>query len=383
MYEKKWYRLGSLLISVGVGLWVYMVVTKSYEGFFNQSKTVQTPYGQVVVTEPVLIELLECPAMERIKKVHQYGSRSLVDGYGKSYTRYNHCVGVWALLRKYGASLEEQVAGLLHDASHTVFSHVGDYLIKQADCKKSYQDDIHAEYLEKQGIGKILAKHGMKLEDIVPDGDVHVALDQDLPDLCADRIEYNIQEGLLAGILCPQDVDDILAHLKFEQGKWFFTDSTVAAKLARVSLYGTRHVWGGPNIFVLDTLAAQALRRALDIDLVTMDDIHYSTDEVVWEKLIRSTDAQLVELMQKMKTVDRELQVADKGSHEFFVRSKFRGVNPLVKNSDGSLKRLTEVDALFADDSVRLQAQLAQGWYIKFGASDGAHPAPGGQLLVG
>ena len=187
MHEKKWYRLGSLLICVGIGLGAYMVVTKAHDGLLSQSKTVQTPYGNVVVTEPVLIELLECSAMERIKKVHQYGSRSLIDGYGKSYTRYNHCIGVWALLRRYGASLEEQVAGLLHDASHTVFSHVGDYLIKQADCKKSYQDDIHAEYLAKQGIGKILSKHGMKLEDIVPNSEVHCALDQDLPDLCADR----------------------------------------------------------------------------------------------------------------------------------------------------------------------------------------------------
>lgn len=383
MCEKKWYRLGSLLICVGVGLGAYMVVTKSYEGFFSQAKTVQTPYGQVVVTEPVLIELLECPTMERIKKVHQYGSRSLVDGYGKSYTRYNHCVGVWALLRRYGASLEEQVAGLLHDASHTVFSHVGDYLIKQADCKKSYQDDIHAEYLEKQGIGKILAKHGMELDDIVPNGDVHVALDQDLPDLCADRIEYNIQEGLLAGILCQQDVDDILAHLKFEQGKWFFTDSVVAAKLARVSLYGSRHVWGGPNIFVLDSLAAQALRRALDIELVTMDDIHYSTDEVVWEKLCQSNDPQLCEVIKKMRTTDdKKLQVTDKGSHDFFVRSKFRGVDPLVKNNDGTLKRLTELDASFALESVQLQAQLAQGWYIKFDTSDSTDKSPV-QSLVG
>ena len=74
--------------------------------------------------------------------------------------------------------------------------------------------------------------------------------------------------------------------------------------------------------------------------------------------------------MKKMKTPDRQLQVADKNSHDFFVKSKFRGVNPLVQNNEGSLKRLTELDASFADDSVQLQAQLVQGWYIKFVAPD-------------
>lgn len=366
-----WYRLGAIVTCVVIGIGVYCLSIDRVKETFCflkncDSKQVVTPYGTMVVTEPVLIELFDSPALERIKHVYQYGIRSLIDGYGKCYTRYEHSVGVWALLRLHGANLEEQIAGLLHDASHTVFSHVGDFLFKQADCRKSYQDDIHERYLEKMGVGKILSKYGIRLEDIVPKGDIHKALDQELPNLCADRIEYNIQEGLMAGLLCEQDVCDILADLKFEQGQWFFTNAATAAKIARVSLHGSRYIWGGPASFVVDSLTAQALRRALDIQLITSDDVHYSVDEIVWDKLCQSKDSELIDLVAKIKDYTKQYTQADQQQHDMFVRSKFRGVDPLVQCGDGCLKRLTELDALFVSDYLQLKGQIAQGWYIKF-----------------
>lgn len=374
MSQTTLFRLISVSVCMVIGLGLYILSTERMSHFNKfrviQPQKVETPYGVLEVSEPVLLELLASPAMERIKHVYQYGVRPLVDGYGKSYTRYDHCVGVWALLRLHGASLEEQIAGLLHDASHTVFSHVGDYLFKQADCKKSYQDDIHASYLQKQGIDEILHKYGMKIDDINPKEGVHVALDQDLPNLCADRIEYNIQEGLMAGLLNQQDVQDILTHLKFEKGQWFLTDVQAATKLARVSLYGSRYIWGGPENFVMDSLAAQALRRALDIKLISLHDIHYSVDEIVWQKLCQSTDAELNDLIKKMKESRNQCEQADQYQHDFFVRSKFRGVNPLVKMESGFLQELTKVNATYAQEYENLKNQLAQGWYIKFAKQD-------------
>lgn len=332
----------------------------------NNVQQIETPYGKIDVAEPVLIELLNCSAIQRIKNVRQYGIRSIVDGYGDKYTRYEHCVGVWALLRMHGASLEEQIAGLLHDASHTVFSHVGDFLFKQADCQKSYQDDIHDNFLEKMGVDKIVNKYGLRLEDVVPKDGIHVALDQSLPDICADRLEYNIQEGLLAGILNKEDVLNILANVKFEKGKWFFTDVASAAKLAKASLHGTRFIWGGPMSYVMDTLTAKALRRSIELGIITMDDIHYSVDDVVWNKVCQSNDQEIADLTKKIKNSKNIFYMADKDNHDVFVRSKFRGINPLVRACDGSLKRLTELDSSFAHDYENIKKQIAQGWYISF-----------------
>ena len=42
---------------------------------------------------------------------------------------FEHSLGVYLLLRRLGADRREQVAGLLHDISHTAFSHAVDFLI--------------------------------------------------------------------------------------------------------------------------------------------------------------------------------------------------------------------------------------------------------------
>ena len=94
--------------------------------------TINTIYGKFVITEPILIDLLASKAMQRLKKVHQFGISHYVQK-GSDYTRYDHSVGVFALLRRYNQSLPEQISGLLHDVSHTIFSHVADYLFQHQD----------------------------------------------------------------------------------------------------------------------------------------------------------------------------------------------------------------------------------------------------------
>src|SRR5580658_5391659 len=78
---------------------------------------ITTIYGSATITEPILIELLQSQAINRLQHINQYGIMKFVTK--EEYTRYEHSVGVLYLLRHFGASLEEQVMGLLHDVSHT------------------------------------------------------------------------------------------------------------------------------------------------------------------------------------------------------------------------------------------------------------------------
>ena len=141
---------------VGIGLLYYGISYKAdanskEKNSLSTSTQVETIYGTFDVTDRVIIDLIDSPAMQRTKNVHQYGIAYFLDNY-KFYTRYEHSVGVWALLKRYGAGLEEQIAGLLHDASHTIFSHLGDYIFNHNNPKSSYQDAIHGWYLNKTDI---------------------------------------------------------------------------------------------------------------------------------------------------------------------------------------------------------------------------------------
>ena len=118
---------------------------------------IHTFYGPVEVEEPVILELIESPIFQRLKAIHQYGV-SYYTTHREEYTRYEHSLGVFAILRAKNASLEEQIAGLLHDVSHTVFSHVGDWIFGKNEQDKDYQNSIHQHFLEKSGLAQILRK---------------------------------------------------------------------------------------------------------------------------------------------------------------------------------------------------------------------------------
>lgn len=323
-----------------------------------QKLTVHTIYGDFEVTEPVLIELFNSPVMERIKYVRQYGVLDYVVKQRKEYTRYEHCVGVWALLRMYGATLEEQIAGLLHDASHTVFSHVADMLFSNQSQESSYQDDIHAWYLKEYAIDVLLSHHNISFDAILHKSGTHRMLEQDLPNICADRLEYNLQAGILTSMLTNEGIVAILATIRYENGQWFFVDKECAKKIAFVSLFNTEHVWGGLANQFIYTWTVNALNRALHIGLLSLDDIHFSIDLLIWDKLWISNDPFIVECLDKIVRHEVLLATIDSQEKESIKKGKFRGLDPLVQEG-GQLKRLTDIDDAYRKEYDRVKTCTA------------------------
>jgi uncharacterized protein len=327
---------------------------------------VSTLYGDFDVHEPVLIELFQSNVIERIKHVRQYGVSYFIDPALSEYSRYEHCIGVWALLRRNGASLNEQIAGLLHDVSHTVFSHVGDRLFGHLNQEHSYQDNIHAWYLSKQGIDAVLAKHGIELESIMPDSGAHRMLEQPLPDICCDRYEYNLQAGRLTGMLDQKDIMAIVDDLTFQSGKWVFNDKALAKKFALVSLYNTEYTWGSVYSDALpDMWTAEALSRAIEKGILTFDDIHFSTDDAVWNILTKSDDSTIASCIEKILGYKKKFVFASRQKHDQIITTKFRGIDPLVKTDNG-FERLTALDDDYKAEYERVKEQVIKGWPILF-----------------
>ena len=150
-------------------------------------------YGKIKIQEPILLELLDDPAVLRLKKISQFGMPNKYYHY-KNYSRYEHSVGVMILLREFGATIEEQIAGLLHDVSHTTFSHVADWVFMKGEKGfEDYQDKVHNRFIRNSGIPKILREYGFSVERIL-DKKNFTLLENEVPDLCSDRIDYSLRE---------------------------------------------------------------------------------------------------------------------------------------------------------------------------------------------
>lgn len=324
--------------------------------------TITTIYGNETIEEAVLQELIECPTVQRLRQINQYGV-CFYAWKAQEFNRYAHSLGVMVLLRRFGADLNEQIAGLLHDVSHTIFSHVGDWVFNERS-DDSYQDNIHKWFLEQTEIPEILAHYNISLDDVMHKSGNFKALDQSLPDICCDRLEYNLYGGLIENIISIRDVHDILDHVRFENNIWYFTSPVYAKRYALISARLTEEIFAAPWNEVVNTLAARALNRAVDIELITLNDIHFSTDHEVWDKLIESDDEIVKSCMHKIMNHEQHFTLKDETNYDIFTTPKCRVVNPMVHTKDG-LKRLSEVDELFAREYMRIKNKLQAGFYIK------------------
>jgi hypothetical protein len=327
------------------------------------SRIVDTFYGPLDLEEPILLDLVDSPAMQRLKDLHQYGVAYYLS-HSEEYNRYDHSLGVFALLRIKGASLEEQVSGLLHDVSHTIFSHVGDYIFKHFSEAFSYQDSIHEWFLCKYGVKEILEKHGWTVSEILHKSGRFTALEQDLPELCADRIDYNLQGAYLRGLISKEEVLEIVEDLKFDGQMWTSSKPELLKKMVEFALFMTEDCWGSARNYLTCQWLASAINRAVEIGLISPDEVFFGTDTPIWQRLLHAHDPVIVCEMERVLH-SQELFTVVEHSGDLHFKLKFRGIDPWIRGEYG-LQRLTELDGELKQKYDAVKLLMQRGWFIKW-----------------
>lgn len=327
-------------------------------------RQIDTFYGAIEVEEPVLLELIDSPVFQRLKNIHQYGV-SYYTTHKEEYNRYDHSIGVFTILRSNNASLKEQIAGLLHDVSHTAFSHVGDWIFGKENEEKDYQNDIHSLFLKTSGLEEILNKYHFTLDQILPEENLFPALENKLPNLCADRIDYNIQGAYYQGFITYEEALSIFKDLKFINHCWVSTQPKLMKKLTRFSLFMTKDCWGSPINYVTSRWLADAILRAIDLGSISYKELHFKTDQFIWDKLMVQDD----EVIKKNMTMVMDAEsyfssTANSQDADYTVKSKFRGIDPWIVSGSKYL-RLTEIDAELKEEYEREKELIKNGWFIK------------------
>jgi len=254
------------------------------------------------------------------------------------------------LLKMLGATEEEQIAGLLHDVSHTAFSHVIDWVVGEGRTE-DYQDLQHAKFIRHSEIPDILSKYGYGPERII---DYHNfgLLERDLPDLCADRVDYALREA-------PKNVLTVcLATLTAKDQKIIMQNQAAAATFARYYLKMQLAHWGGFEAVSRYRIFADALRLALQDKTIDEADF-WQDDDFVVSKLKTSKNQSVQLILQTLR--HKSLAKLDKSS--VIAHKKFRYVDPLFLVGR-KLVRLSQVDRKFKAEVKRATVVGQQGTVI-------------------
>ena len=299
-------------------------------------------YGSETIDEPVLLALMDSSAMRRLRGVLQHGVTALI-GITRPVTRFDHSVGVMLLARRLGASLPEQIAALLHDVSHTAFSHVIDYVFHGHN-SQSYHDEVKEVYVATTDLPDLLAEHGFNWRDFV-DEENYSLLEQPAPRLCADRLDYFLRDSLDLDLASKADVQTALAHLVVHDGRIVTDDLQAARWIADTYLAADDASWANFREVGLYELAAQAIRRALDTGVIDKEDL-WKTDRIVWRTLHSAADPAL---RRTLALVSPETRFEwDEANPTFRVSTKLRTLDPEVLLPSGELRSLSSLDAAYA-----------------------------------
>ncbi|MCA9935014.1 MAG: HD domain-containing protein [Anaerolineales bacterium] len=316
-------------------------------------------YGAVTIDAPVILDLLESKAMQRLHGVLQHGVSALI-GITSPVTRFEHSVGAMLLVQRLGASLPEQIAALLHDVSHTAFSHVIDYVFDGHD-SQSFHDEQKEAYLAGTDIPAVLAKHGFDWHDFLHEADFPL-LEQPSPRLCADRLDYFLRDAPGLGLATSADTTAVLTHLVVADGRIVTDDLDAARWLGYTFMKADDASWANFREVGLYELTAQAIRRGLAAGAITMDDI-WGVDLPLWQKLQASPDAALQKWL-TLITLQTEF-VWDEAAPTFRVSTKLRAIDPDVWDGAGVIRPLSQLDPAFAQQRQQYLHSKQGKWPMK------------------
>jgi HD superfamily phosphohydrolase len=298
-------------------------------------------YGPYEINEAVIEALINSQAMQRLRGVLQHGVTALI-GITPPVTRHDHSLGVMILVDRLGGSLDEKIAALLHDVSHTAFSHVIDYVYGKHD-GQSYHDEKKADFIAGTDLPAVLNCHGYDWRQFL-DEEQFPILEQPAPRLCADRLDYFLRDSVDLGLAAKPEVDAALAHLMVAESRIVTDDIAAARWMAETYIACDDASWANFREVGLYEVAARAIRRALEIGALHESDI-WGTDQPAWSKMEAADDD---ELQRWLGLTSPETQFVWDDEHPTFrVGTKLRTIDPDVLVGSRLLP-LSQLDRDFA-----------------------------------
>ncbi len=291
-------------------------------------------YGDVAIDDPQLLAIIQRPTFQRLRGIKQAGPSAIAYPF-KDVTRFEHSLGVHVLLRRLGAGRKEQVAGLVHDISHTAFSHAVDFLVTSEE--QDHHEALKPEFLRRPDMVAALAAMGYEPDDFFDDS-VFPLLERPLPWLCADRLDYFFRDSLACGVTTPGLVRTFLDDLTVVGETIAFADASVAREAVARFAEMNRDWWAGDAEGFIYNEFADSLREGFTLGVLTRADL-LGDDAHVLSCLHSARSPRIASKLEKIARFRPEFL----NGFTPRVIPKVRWLDPPIVHGSGFL-RLSEID---------------------------------------
>ena len=307
---------------------------------------------------------LALPMLQRLKGVGLLCGTDWTPLYKNRfyYSRLDHSVGVALIIWNFTRNKAQTIAGLLHDVSTPVFSHVSDFRKGDALTQTATEEDNLSIVRRDKELAHLLEQDGLTIEQ-VEDYHKYPVADNEIPQLSADRLEYMYPSGMaLDGSWTLDTIKQTyqnLRVLKNENGidELGFTDTDIALEYCRHFCMIGHILQLNENKLTLHMLG-QIMNQAVELGVLHEDDFMKKSEREIMRELdqfaaqqnsalrqAQGPQNELARLYQTFRTMTHiEHTDTPLPADQYFcvsLKVKQRYINPLV----GDGKRLYDCSA--------------------------------------
>lgn len=304
-------------------------------------------WGTWELKDPLLIELVHSKPIQRLKEISNDGANRYLFKVGNA-SRYEHSLGVLFLAQHFSQTREDYIMALLHDVAHTAFSHVVDFVFDVGDTQDIHEE-VKKQVLQESEIKGILEKYGYSIEKFYKKDDFPI-VGNGSSMLNVDRLDYFMRDGFGLNILPLQQIQLYLNDLKYNSvtSEFYFTDLSIAASFAFACLNTSVLQYLSANSVGSYYLLSSALKRAIEIGLITKSYLISSTDEEVMSLLRVSVDSEILKCISRLN-YNTKFEFCNAHEAEFSTKNKVRYIDPVVINGDLVKVKCSEVISNFRE----------------------------------
>jgi hypothetical protein len=258
-----------------------------------------------------------------------------------------------------GATLEEQVAGLLHDISHLAFSHLSEWVFADGGYKtESFNEDLTLQFLKNSEIDEILKKYGFKSERIADLEKFHL-LKKKAPDLAADRVDYGLRDMKKYLEVEQEKIDWFIGTLDIWKKTIVFNNLKAASEFSFLFLRLQSELYGGFEAVFRYYFFSKLLKKAIRDAILSKEDFFKDEDHVMG--ILESRKENYIKRGLKILSNPDLSQL--EGVYDDWLHKKFRFVDPLVLVNE-KVERLSDVDSKFKEKLEFEKKENEKGVYV-------------------
>lgn len=299
-----------------------------------------------------LIPFLESPVLLRMSDIWQtcWCHYSPLFEYKMNLSRFEHSLWVALIIWNFTKSKKQTISWLLHDISHSAFSHVWDFILWDPEHQESSEKFISELICWDDVITSELKSLSIEIGEI-EDYEIYPIADNPGPQLSADRLEYNLSSPFILWCLTADDIAEIYNDLiiwkdENRQPELSFTTESLALKFGFLSIENDSTLFSSHEAVFTMTYLAEIIKKMLEIWEIKQTDLYRLWDTDVVSMMESSKDSSIRKAWSNYKTTKKINLQDTSDNNQGFISSKCkrRWVDPLIKkwNSYIRLSNISE-----------------------------------------